>query len=260
MAEPRRLLILGGTGEAVRLANRAAELPDVSVISSLAGRTRAPRAPKGDIRIGGFGGTDGLAAYLRGESIDLVIDATHPFADRISENAATACEAAARPLLALRRPEWLREPTDKWVEVDSVGASVAMAESPAPTVAMAESHGPRVFVTVGRTELAPFQKHPELWLLIRLMEPESEPPGIAHGTIIIDRGPFSTEDEIRLMTTHRIDCLVTKNSGGDATYGKIAAARALGLPVIMVRRPSLPKTESVEDIDAAIDWLKARLA
>ena len=249
MAERRRLLVLGGTGEAIALAARAAKLPGISVVSSLAGRTRNPRVPEGDLRVGGFGGPEGLARYLRHENIDLVIDATHPFAARITANAATACDGAGRPILALRRPQWRPGPDDRWVGVDSVTDSAIAAGE----------HGRRVFVTVGRTELGPFRDRPDLWLLVRLMEAAVEPLGIADGATVIARGPFDAEDEMRLMSEHRIDCVVTKNSGGDATYGKIAAARALGLPVIMVRRPATPKIDAVETIDAAIDWLTARL-
>ncbi len=249
MAERRRLLILGGTGDAIALATRAAGLPGLSVVSSLAGRTRNPRMPEGDLRVGGFGGANGLAGYLRDENIDLIVDATHPFAARITANAAAACDGAERPLLALRRPQWRPEPDDRWVEVDSVAESAITAGK----------HGSRIFVTVGRSEIGPFRDRPDLWLLVRLMESAAEPLGIADGVTVVARGPFDAEDEMRLMTEHRIDCVVTKNAGGDATYGKIAAARSLGLPVIMVRRPTAPETEAVETVDAAIDWLKTRL-
>ncbi len=249
MAERRRLLVLGGTGDAIALAARAAGLAGLSVVSSLAGRTRNPRMPEGDLRVGGFGGPDGLADYLRDENIDLVVDATHPFAARITANAVAAGDGAGRPLLVLRRPQWRPEPDDHWVEVDSVAESAIAAGE----------HGARIFVTVGRSEIGPFRDRPDLWLLVRLMESAAEPLGIADGVTVVARGPFDAEDEMRLMTEHRIDCVVTKNAGGDATYGKIAAARSLGLPVIMVRRPTAPETEAVETIDAAIDWLKARL-
>lgn len=249
MAERRRLLVLGGTGEAIALAARAAGLPGISVVSSLAGRTRNPRVPEGDLRVGGFGGPDGLAGYLGDENIDLVVDATHPFAARITANAVAACDGAGRPLLALRRPQWRPAPEDNWVEVDTVAESAVAAGA----------HGSRVFVTVGRTEFGPFRDRPDLWLLVRLLEAAAAPLGIADGVIIVARGPFDVEAEMRLMTEHRIDCVVTKNAGGNATYGKIAAARSLGLPVIMVRRPVTPEVEAVETIDAAIDWLKARL-
>lgn len=247
MAE-RRLLILGGTGDAIALAARAAALPGLSVVSSLAGRTRNPRAPEGELRIGGFGGARGLADYLRANDIGLVIDATHPFAARITTNTMEACKTAARPLLALRRPEWRRETGDNWVEVDSV----------ADAAGAVGDHGRRVFVTVGSGEIGPFEGRADLWLLVRLME-AGRPPEIAGGEIVVARGPFAVADETRLMAGHRIDCLVTKNAGGDATYAKIAAARALGLPVVMVRRPAVLDTEGVETIDAAIDWLKSRL-
>ena len=244
-----RLLVLGGTGDAVELAGRAARLPGLSVVSSLAGRTRNPRLPEGGLRVGGFGGAGGLAGYLRDEDIDLVIDATHPFAERISANAVAACNESGRPLLALRRPQWRPEPGDRWVEVDTVPEAAEAAGT----------HGRRIFITVGRSEIGPFENRPDLWLLVRLMEPPAEPLGIADGEIVVARGPFETAGETSLMTGHRVDCLATKNAGGEATYAKIAAARALGLPVIMVRRPTVPETEAVETVSAAIDWLAQAL-
>lgn len=250
MAERRRLLILGGTGEARALAARAAEISDLDVVSSLAGRTRRPRLPEGQHRIGGFGGPEGLVRYLSDERIDIVVDATHPFAARISENAVLACGRARRPLIALRRPEWRREPGDLWIEVATIeDAAGAMTD-----------HGRRVFVTVGGGEIGPFEHRPDVWLLVRLMELDGDPPAITAGDVIASRGPFDTDGETRLMTDYRIDCLATKNSGGAATYPKIAAARALGLPVIMVRRPPPPDAEGVETVDAAIEWLRSHLS
>jgi precorrin-6A/cobalt-precorrin-6A reductase len=250
MAEPRRLLILGGTTEGVALAARAATVAGLTVVSSLAGRTRNPRRPEGALRVGGFGGADGLQGYLRDAGIDLVVDATHPFAATITANAVAACAAADRPLLALRRPEWSRAPDDEWIEVDSVAEAAACAAA----------HGRRVFVTVGGGELGIFADRPGPWLLARVMETGGAPKDLANGIVVTARGPFAIEDEIALMTEHRIDCLVTKNAGGQATYAKIAAARSLGLPVVMVRRPPLPESECVETVDAAIDWLRARIA
>ena len=162
MAERRRLLILGGTGEAIELAARAGGLPGLTIVFSLAGRTRKPRMPEGDLRTGGFGGPEGLAAYLRDESIDLVVDATHPFAARITTNAVAACEVAGCPLLGLRRPQWRPEPDDRWVEAHSVAEAADLAGE----------YGRRIFVTVGRSEIGPFEERPGLWLLVRLMEAE----------------------------------------------------------------------------------------
>lgn len=247
MAEPRRLLILGGTAEAVALAARAADLPNLAVVSSLAGRTRAPRRPQGALRVGGFGGADGLGRYLEDEGVDVVVDATHPFAAEITANAIEACAGAGRPLLVLHRPEWRSMPGDRWIEVDGV------------TAAVAAEHGDRVFVTVGRGELDAFANRPDLWLLVRIMESEGAPIDIASGEVIVSRGPFTTEEEIRVMTEHRIDCLVTKNAGGDATYAKIVAARALGLPVVMVRRPPRPEAECVSTVQEAFERLSARI-
>lgn len=248
MAE-KRLLILGGTVEARTLAAHASALPDLHVITSLAGRTRHPPMPKGELRVGGFGGVDGLAAYLERSRIDLVVDATHPFAARISRHGAEACARLGRPFLLLVRPPWKQEAGDRWLEVDDTRAAAARLEGLAP----------RVFLTVGRRELHPFAALREAWFLVRVVEAPNEPLPFARGAIVTGRGPFTIESERALMTEHRIETLVSKNSGGEATYAKIAAARALSLPVVMVRRPTLPTGERVERVAAALDWISARL-
>lgn len=248
MAE-RRLLILGGTGEARALAERAARLPGLEVVTSLAGRTRAPALPKGRFRTGGFGGADGLAAYLEEAAIDLVIDATHPFAARISRHAAEASARIGRPHLMLVRPPWPRESQDRWIEVADLKSAAAALGGLAR----------RVFLTVGRQELGNFARLRDCRFVVRLIEPPAVPLPLADAELIIARGPFALEDERRLMTTHRIEALVSKNSGGDATYAKIAAARALGLPVVMVSRPPLPEAPRVTDVDGALLWLSDHL-
>lgn len=249
MAE-RRLLILGGTGEAAALAARAALVPRLRVITSLAGRTSAPIAPKGELRRGGFGGADGLAAYLRDAAIDIVVDATHPFAAAISRHAAEACARAGKPRLVLMRPPWQRQSGDRWIEVDDLaGAAAAL-----PGLAR------RVFLSVGRQELRAFRAVRDCWFLVRLIEPPRAALPLPEAEIITARGPFALEDERELMTSRRIEALVSKNSGGDATYAKIAAARELGLPVVMVRRPPPPPGEIVEAVEAALDWIVGHLA
>lgn len=248
MAE-KRLLILGGTIEARVLAECVSTLPDLHVITSLAGRTRHPQMPKSKLRVGGFGGADGLAAYLEAARIDLVVDATHPFAARISRHGAQACARLGRPLLLLVRPPWQREAGDRWLEVDDIPAAAARLEGLVH----------RVFLTVGRQELQPFAALRDCWFLIRFVERPEGVLSFAHAEIVIRRGPFTLESERALMTEHRIEALVSKNSGGEATHAKIAAARALGLPVVMVRRPALPAGERVDSVAAALDWVSARL-
>ena len=245
MAEPRRLLILGGTGEAVALAARAVEVRGLEVVTSLAGRTSHPAIPKGMLRVGGFGGRSGLAAYLKDARIDMVVDATHPFATRISRHASEAALGAKLPFLMLVRPPWIRHGGDRWIEVDDMReAALALAE-----------HGKRVFLTVGRQELDCFAGLKDTWFLVRLVERPVAAVPFTQSEIVTGRGPFTVDAEQSLMTRHRIESLVSKNSGGDSTYAKIVAARALGLPVVMVRRPALPDVTRVGDVDAAFDWV-----
>ncbi|MGO8865473.1 MAG: cobalt-precorrin-6A reductase [Alphaproteobacteria bacterium] len=244
------LLILGGTGEAAALAARAALVPHLRVITSLAGRTSAPLAPHGELRRGGFGGADGLAAYLQDAAIDLVVDASHPFAAAISRHAEEACARAGKPRLVLVRPPWRRQSGDRWIEVDDLaGAAAAL-----PGLAR------RVFLSVGRQELRTFAAVRDCWFLVRLIEPLSTALPLAEAEIITARGPFTVEGERQLMTSRRIEALVSKNSGGDATYAKIAAARELGLPVVMVRRPAPPPGETVEAVEAALEWIVGHLS
>ncbi len=236
------LLILGGTGEAVALARAAA--PAFAVTMSLAGVTRAPVLPPGEIRRGGFGGAGGLAAYLRAHDVGAVIDATHPFAVEMSRNAITACTQTTVPLLRLTRPAWTRQAGDDWVDVPD-------AERAAASIAVE-----RVFLTTGLRDLDAFAARGDVWFLVRSIEPPARVP-LAHYTLIQARGPFDEAAETALMRHHRIEALVAKNSGGGATYAKIAAARALGLPVIMIARPVLPEAKTVNDIEAALDWARS---
>lgn len=242
-----RLLVLGGTTEAAALAALLADMPDWSVTLSLAGRTAAPRREPVPTRIGGFGGPEGLAHWIVGNRIEAVIDATHPFAARISANAARACAEARVPLLAIRRPPWERRPGDAWIEVETVAACVE-ALGPAPR---------RVFLTIGRQEVSAFARAPQHAYVVRSIEPVGDALPVPDLTTISARGPFGLADEIGLMREAGIEVLVTKNAGGSATYAKIEAARALGLPVIVVARPALPAVPAVPDAAAARDWLIA---
>jgi precorrin-6A/cobalt-precorrin-6A reductase len=240
-----RILILGGTAEARQLAGRLAGRAGLEVTLSLAGRTATPAAQPVPVRVGGFGGADGLAKYLVGGRIDAVIDATHPYANVISANAVAAARRSGVPLVALRRPPWIKVAGDRWIEVSDVGAAArALGQTPR-----------RVFVALGRNELAPFRDVPQHYYLIRSVDPVDPPLPLPHVGYVTGRGPFSEADDRALLTEHRIDVVVAKNSGGTATYSKIAAARALGIDVIMLHRPAAPACAAVATIEDAIAWL-----
>lgn len=239
------VLVLGGTTEARELAAALAARPGVRVTSSLAGRVSRPGALAGDVRIGGFGGAEGLAAWLREHEVDAVVDATHPFAAGITANAAAAAATTGVPAVVLRRPGWRPGPGDRW----------HMADSLAGAAALLPSLGRRVFLTTGRLGLAAFADLPELHFLVRSVEPP-EPPLPAHTEVLLARGPFTTDDETALLREHRIDVLVTKDSGGAATAPKLAAARQLGVLVVVVRRPPLPEgVTAVPDVPGVLDRL-----
>ncbi|MER9455474.1 cobalt-precorrin-6A reductase [Mesorhizobium sp. M0478] len=235
-----RILILGGTSEARHLAGKLAARSDLSVTLSLAGRTESPVAQGVPVRSGGFGGADGLAAYLREAGIDLLIDATHPYAAQISANAAQASRLTGVPILALRRPGWKPVDGDRWTQVDRTGDAVhALGSTPR-----------RAFLALGRQEVAAFEAAPQHHYLVRSVDPVEPKLAVPDATYLLARGPFREADERALLEEHRIDGVVSKNSGGEATYGKIAAARALGIEVVMVRRPILPEVPSAETVEA----------
>lgn len=218
---------------------------------SLAGRTAAPVRQPVPVRVGGFGGAEGLARHLAEQRIDLLVDATHPYAARISANAAAAAQIAGVPLLALRRPAWEAVEGDLWTLVESAQAAAA-AIGDAPR---------RVFLALGRQELGPFEAAPQHAYLVRSVDPVEPPLAVPDATYLLDRGPFREEDEAALLAKHRIDAIVAKNSGGSATYGKIAAARRLSIEVVLIRRPDLPPANavaSVAEAEAAVDhWLSS---
>jgi precorrin-6A/cobalt-precorrin-6A reductase len=244
-----RILILGGTTEARGLAERLAPRSGLDITLSLAGRTIAPAALPVPVRRGGFGGGAGLAAYLERERIGVLIDATHPYAKVMSANAAAAARRTGVAFLALRRSPWIQMRGDRWTEVDDVTAAVTALGK----------NSRRVFVALGRNELAPFVEAPQHRYLIRSVDPVEPPLTLPHVDYVTGRGPFSEADEHALLASHRIEVVVAKNSGGKATYGKIAAARALGLEVIMLRRPELPDAPAVETVGEAIAWLDQAL-
>lgn len=243
-----RILILGGTTEARQLAGKLARREDFSVTLSLAGRTESPVAQGVPVRSGGFGGAEGLETYLRQERIHLLIDATHPYAARISANAAEAARQSGVPILALRRPGWEPVAGDRWTVVDNV-----------PQAARALGTPPRrVFLAIGRQETGAFEVAPQHRYLIRSVDPVEPRLAVPDALYLLARGPFPEADERVLLEKYGIDAVVSKDSGGEATYGKIAAARSLGIEVIMVRRPPLPDVPSAETVDqlaARVDHL-----
>ena len=241
------LLILGGTGEAAALAKTAlARFGDaMSVTTALAGRTRHPGPIAGEVRIGGFGGPTGLAEYLLEQAVDRLIDATHPFAAEISRAARLAANRTGLPRLILLRPPWRRHPLDRWIEVDSIEAAALLVGR----------LGRRAWLTVGAGSLAPFASVTGVRFVVRLIDaPRHELPLLSH-EVVLGRGPFSLAGERRMLQRHAIDVLVCKASGGAATEAKLVAARELGLPVIMVRRPPREPGITVDTIEAALDWL-----
>jgi precorrin-6A/cobalt-precorrin-6A reductase len=225
-----RVLILGGTTEARRLAELLHGTPGLTLTSSLAGRVASPRLPPGEVRIGGFGGAEGLAAWLREHRVDVLIDATHPFAGTISFHAARAAATAHVPLLALRRPGWVPVAGDDWHDAGSLAEAARLL----PAL------GRRVFLTTGRMGLAAFAALDDLWFLVRSVD-APEAPHPARMEVLLDRGPFTLDGERELLRRHRVDVVVTKDSGGAATAPKLTAAREAGLPVLVVRRPPVPE-------------------
>jgi len=239
------ILILGGTTEARGFAEKLAAREDIAATISLAGRTADPKPLPLPTRIGGFGGVEGLTDYLAKERVDLLIDATHPFANQISANAAAAAKQSGVPIFALCRPGWVRQAYDRWVSVGSVAAAViALGQTPR-----------RVFLSIGRQEAYQFSAAPQHAYIVRSVDPVEPPLVVPQAEYILASGPFTVEAETDLFRYNRIDTLVTKNSGGSATYAKIEAARALGLPVVMIARPHKPTGIAMTDVEACVAWL-----
>jgi precorrin-6A/cobalt-precorrin-6A reductase len=239
-----RVLILGGTTDANQLAAVVADDSRLDPVLSYAGRTENPKRPPIAWRVGGFGGVDGLVNYLRSEKIARVVDATHPFAAQMSAHAIAACAAAAIPLLALERAPWRRASGDHWIEVDDFAAA-AEALGAAPR---------RVFLGIGRTQLAPFASHPQHFYLVRLVDPPRAALPL-DAEVIVARGPFNLAGDRAMLTEHRIEIVVARDAGGDAAFAKIDAARELDLPVVMVRRPFIPAREKAETVAEVLRWL-----
>jgi precorrin-6A/cobalt-precorrin-6A reductase len=240
-----RVLILGGTGEARRLAT-ALVAEGVEVLSSLAGRVADPVVPPGEVRIGGFGGAAGLTAWLQAHPVQSLVDATHPFAATMTASAAAAADATGIPLLRLQRPGWSPQPGDDWRWVDT----------PAEAALTVAGFG-SVFLTTGRRGLGAFAGLTGR-CLVRSVDPP-DPPLPERTTVVLARGPFAVSDELALMRQHGVDVVVTKDSGGGMTAAKLAAARRLGVPVVLIRRPPLPPgVPTVATVEEAVAWVRAR--
>jgi precorrin-6A/cobalt-precorrin-6A reductase len=253
MLESRpHLLILGGTGEALALARALVSAGRVRVTSSLAGRTRAPTPIPGDVRIGGFGGVARMRDWVEAQRVDAIIDATHPFAAQISAHGAQVAVATKTPFLRLARPAWTIRPGDDWRRVPDAAAAARLL----PSV------GRRAFLTTGAGDLSAFAGLEGIYFLIRVIDAPETLHKFAVYDCIKARGPFNLSEEIHLIKTHRIDVLVAKNSGGDATKAKIDAARDLGVPVVMIDRPShieADRMKTAESLEQALTWLETEI-
>ncbi len=238
-----RVLVLGGTTEASRLAQALADA-QVDAIFSYAGRTESPLPQPLPVRVGGFGGVEGLRAWLLEQSITHVVDATHPFAAQMSRNAVAACAAAGISLLALERPGWQAQEGDLWQHVPDMESAVrALPDGPA-----------RVFLAIGRQHVAPFLARSQNWYLLRLVDASlALPPERGH--IVLARGPFTEAGDTALLQQHGITHVVAKNSGGSGVEAKLSAARALGLPVILIDRPAIPPRSTVARVEQVLQWV-----
>ncbi|MFI7063482.1 cobalt-precorrin-6A reductase [Kribbella sp. NPDC050124] len=241
-----KLLLLGGTGEARSLAQELSR-SGVHVVSSLAGRTTDARLPVGEVRHGGFGGVEGLIDWLRDNAVDALVDATHPFAATMTSHAAAAARELDLPFLVLRRPGWTATKGDIWHWVDSPDAAARLL----PDV------GSRAFLTIGRQGLHEFAGV-GVWMLARCVDPPEPVPTWCE--LILDRGPYDVPGELSVLREHDIDVLVTKDSGGPQTSAKLVAARQLGVPVIVIRRPPLPAgVQAVESATEVLAWVRVHV-
>ncbi|KIC43146.1 cobalt-precorrin-6X reductase [Ruegeria sp. ANG-R] len=237
------LLILGGTTEANALVKSVAE-QGIPATYSYAGRVDSPRPQPVPTRVGGFGGAEGLARYIREHGISHIVDATHPFAAQMSSNAVEACITTATPLAALTRPAWVAQQGDDWQHVSDIEGAVDALSGPAR----------RVFLAVGRMHLLDFAAQPQHHYLLRLVdEPETVP--LPNRDILVSRGPFTVEDDRALMLRHGTQLVVSKNAGGTGARAKLDAARALGLPVLMIDRPVMPQRTELTNVAQVLDWL-----
>ena len=240
----RNILILGGTTEASALAVKLADLGETAVLS-YAGRVEDPKPQPVETRVGGFGGVAGLTEYIRVNNVTHLVDATHPFAAQMSGNAILAAQGTGTPLIALSRAPWQPVPGDDWHLVPDVPAVVAALNGQAR----------RIFLALGRMHLAAFAEQAQHHYILRLVDPPAEVPPLPHHTVIVARGPFDLAGDTALLKTHRVELVVARNAGGKGASAKLAAARALGLPVLMIDRPLLPPRPEVQTVAQVIDWL-----
>lgn len=242
-----RVLLLGGTTEASSLARHLATV-GITAVFSYAGRTETPVAQPLPTRIGGFGGAEGLARYLNAESITHVIDATHPFAAQMSRNAISACERTNTPLCAFERAPWQADEGDDWTHVPDLQAAIA---------ALPKDRA-RIFLAIGKQNLAGFSAEPQHHYLMRLVDPVEGALPLPDAEAVIARGPFTEAGDLALLTDHRITHIVAKNSGGSGARAKLDAARRLGIPVILIDRPSLPPRRVARDVEEVMAFLAHR--
>ena len=244
------ILILGGTHEARKLAEHLTkELGNNSVISSLSGATENPKSLPGKSRIGGFGGAEKFGEFLLDNRVIAVIDATHPFAERISVNAITACRKVNIPLISLQRKPWQKHKNDNWIVVRDLPAAVDLAPN----------FGLRVFLSLGPRAISYFSRHTDLWFLVRVIDAPEEPIKLKNYKLVLGRGPFNLEDELNLLKRNNIDLLITRNSGGEASYAKILAARKLSLPVVIIKQPININLHVANSLDDTLNLISSQL-
>jgi precorrin-6A/cobalt-precorrin-6A reductase len=239
-----RILLLGGTTEANLMAETIAKA-GLAAVYSYAGRTAAPMGQPIHMRVGGFGGVEGLCAYLKAEAITHVIDATHPFAAQMSTNAVAACVATGTPLIALERAPWMPSEGDRWTHVPDLPAAVAALDGPPQ----------RVFLAIGRQHIDAFAAQPQHHYLLRLVDVPTDPLPLPQAEVVVARGPFDLAGDTALMQAHGTEVVVAKNAGGKGAVAKIAAARALGLPVVMIDRPVVPPRRVARSVAGVMAWL-----
>ncbi|PXX99647.1 cobalt-precorrin-6A reductase [Halomonas sp. LBP4] len=239
-----KVLILGGTSEASALARALAER-SIPALFSYAGRVSTPKPQPLPTRVGGFGGVEGLAAFLADKRITHLVDSTHPFAERMSRNAVSAAQRSGIRFIALTRPPWEPMAGDRWQRVASVDAAVSALAGPPQ----------RVLLAIGRMHLAAFAARPQHHYLLRLVDGPEAPPPLPRHSVTIDRGPFTLDGDLALLREHGVERLVCKNSGGNGAVSKLTAARQLGLPVVMIERPALPPRQEAHSVDAVLAWL-----
>lgn len=238
------ILILGGTTEASALARTLAERGARAVLS-YAGRTESPRAQPVPVRVGGFGGVAGLVDYLEREGVTHLVDATHPFAATMSAHAVAAAQSARVAHVRLTRPAWEESPGDRWTHVADIAAAVeALGGEPR-----------RVMLALGRMHVEAFAARPQHHYVLRFVDVPAEPPALPRHHLVVDRGPFTVAGDMELMREQRVELVIAKNAGGSGARAKLDAARALGLPVILIDRPFLPDARVFHDVAELIDWL-----